>query len=653
MCGIVGIASAGPPPDVRSLEVAASLIRHRGPDDHGIMRDGVCALAHRRLSILDLSAAGRQPMQADGLPVWITFNGEIYNYLELKQRLESSGWNFRSATDTEVILKGYVQWGPEVLGMLRGMYALGIWDGRDRSLLLARDPFAIKPLYYCHRSDGTLIFASELKALRGLQPDLGEIDWSALAQFFRYQSIPEPLSIYAAVRRLPAGHSLTWRAGRVTEQPHVRNLFAPSVPSVPATDDEVLEVLQESVARHIIADVPVGAFLSGGVDSSLVAALMCRASSDRVHSFSIAYDGAEDFDESIYARMVARHLGTDHHELKIDPSLVQQTERVLGFFDEPFANPAALIAAALSEFTRQYVKVALSGVGGDEFFGGYPRYLAVGWLPWLDMLPSPASHAIGCVLDLIPSSTDRKQSTDRARRLLCAARRGRGNFYDDLMGYATPAAAARLLSPDLPANTVWRDPKRLAADGNIGNRRWAMASDVASYLPSDLLTYTDRCSMAFGLEVRTPLVDREVAAVSTRLDARQLLAGLQTKRLLKAVAARLVPRRAIYRKKKGFSVPVARWLRGELRELFADALADSRLRAAPELNASGIAEVLGRHRAGDNSVAHVLWSVFVYMLWRERVVQSPCAAVPGPSDLHSGARPLRRGHCPNRYESLF
>jgi asparagine synthase (glutamine-hydrolysing) len=418
------------------------------------------------------------------------------------------------------------------------------------------------------------------------------------------------------------------------------------------TEDELLEALQDSVASHLIADVPVGTFLSGGVDSSLISALMSRVSSAPVHSFSIVYDGAEDFDESIYARMVAEHLGTNHHELKVDASLIRQTERVLGFFDEPFANPAALIGAALSEFTRQYVKVALSGIGGDEFFGGYPRYLAMGCLPWLDMLPSPVSRAIGRVLDLIPTSTDRKQSTDRARRLFSAARNGRANFYDDLMSFATPAIVAGLLSPDLPASTLWRDSNRMATDGFTSNCRWAMASDVASYLPSDLLTYTDRCSMAFGLEVRTPLIDREVAAISSRLDPKQLMGGLQTKRMLKAIASRLVPPEAIYRKKKGFSVPVAQWLRGELKDLFKEALTDSRLRAAPELNAFGIGELLGRHRAGDNSVALLLWSVFVYMLWRERVTQSSWTAAPDIRDLRGGSDSLMRGSSSQRDEQI-
>jgi asparagine synthase (glutamine-hydrolysing) len=272
------------------------------------------------------------------------------------------------------------------------------------------------------------------------------------------------------------------------------------------------------------------------------------------------------------------------------------------------------------------------------------------WLRWLDMLPSAASYAIGRVLDFIPTSTDRKRSTDRALRMLSAARNGRASFYDDLMGFASPSVVAGLLSPDLPANTIWRDSKRLTENEFEGTGRWAMAADVASYLPSDLLTYTDRCSMAFGLEVRTPLIDRRVAAISSRLDAKQLMDGLQTKRVLKAIAARLVPPEAIYRKKKGFSVPVAQWLRGELRDLFKEALADSRLRAAPELNASGIGELLGRHKAGDNSVAHLLWSVFVYMLWREHVGQSSWTAAPEIGDLQGDAKFVRRRASPQTGE---
>jgi asparagine synthase (glutamine-hydrolysing) len=620
MCGLAGVVSVGRKPDLARLELAGTALRHRGPDSSGIMLDERCGLVHRRLSILDLSAAGHQPMQADNLPVWIVYNGEIYNHSELRERLRGLGWTFRSSTDTEVILKGYVEWGPQIFGLLRGMYAIGIWDARARTLTLARDQFGIKPLYYWNNAESGVVFGSELKALRAFESVPDDIDWSALGQFLRYQCIPEPLSIHREIRQVPAGHTLIWGSGQIRLERHVKLADGQfHADAKTASEDEVFATLQESVARHMIADVPVGAFLSGGVDSSLVVALMRRATTAPIHTFSIVFgERFKAFDEREHARLVAKHLATEHHEIQIEPSIVDRTEEVLGFFDEPFANPAALIASALCEYTAGHVKVALSGVGGDEFFGGYPRYLAVSWQKRVAALSPKIAKAASKLLVLLPTSTDRKWVLDRAKRLTAAALADPAHFYDDLTAFAVPEVASKLLAPDIRNLITWRDPVRIPSACEVGDPSWAMSADVESYLPSDLLTYTDRCAMAYSLEVRTPLVDREVAGVSNRVETLQKLKGLQTKWLLKRLTARLVPPSAVYRKKKGFSVPVSEWIRGDLKSLFDDALSVTQLRNAPELDSEGIQNLIAQHHRGDNSVTYLLWSVFVYMLWHTR-----------------------------------
>ncbi|HEY2107699.1 MAG TPA: asparagine synthase (glutamine-hydrolyzing), partial [Candidatus Binataceae bacterium] len=360
------------------LELAGAVLKHRGPDSSGIMIDQRCGLVHRRLSIIDISDAGSQPMRADALPVWIAYNGEVYNYQSLREDLERRRWRFISSSDTEVVLKACIEWGADAFARLRGMYALAIWDARDGTLLLARDPFGIKPLYYAHLAGGELVFGSEIKSLRAFGGVPADLDPASFAQFLRYHYVPEPHSIYRAIHRLPAGHYLRWKDGAITIRSFQSPIFSERSAATPPSEEELTRVLADSVAAHMIADVPVGVFLSGGVDSSLVSAFMRRASGERVHTFSIVFaDRLKSADESEYARAVARHLDTEHHEVVIDGRVLERLPETLNFFDEPFANPAALIAARLSEFAAQYVKVVLSGVGGDEFFGGYPRYVAV------------------------------------------------------------------------------------------------------------------------------------------------------------------------------------------------------------------------------------------------------------------------------------
>jgi len=624
MCGLAGIVKTAGIPEIPGLELASAALRHRGPDSSGFMLRRRCALVHRRLSILDLSAAGSQPMRADSLPVWIAYNGEIYNYRSLRNDLKGRGWRFVSDGDTEVVLKAYIEWGPEALARLRGMYALAIWDERDNTLLLARDPFGIKPLYYAHLDDGSLVFGSEIKAVQAFPAVPDELHYTALAQYLRYHYIPEPHSIYRHIKRLPAGHCLLWKDGALTIpgfQPPTGRMGGGIDRS--SSEEEVTQVLADSVSAHMIADVPVGVFLSGGVDSSLVAALMRRASNAELHSFSIVFaDRLKSADESGYARTVARHLQTRHHEVVIDDRVLQRLPETLGFFDEPFANPAALIAARLSEFASEHVKVVLSGVGGDEFFGGYPRYLALSAQRALRLLPAGLCDLAARASGLLPARTDRKWMPDRIVRLLNAGADLPLHFYDDLVAYSTPAQAAAVVNPDIAACVQWRDPKRVFDCRAAGSQALAMEADVASYLPGDLLTYTDRCAMAYSLEVRTPLIDLEVARAARSLPSRRKTRGLQTKWLLKRIAATVVPPEVVYRKKKGFAVPIAEWLRRHPPAI-TGALSAASCRDLPELNPAGVAALLKRHHQGDNSVAYLLWALFSYVTWRKRLPAAP------------------------------
>jgi asparagine synthase (glutamine-hydrolysing) len=617
MCGLAGIVSVKAPPEMEELETAGALLRHRGPDSSGIMVDRRCGLVHRRLSILDVSDAGSQPMRADALRVWIAYNGEVYNYRSLREDLERRGWRFISGSDTEVVLKACIEWGTDALARLRGMYALAIWDTREGTLLLARDPFGIKPLYYAHLPGGDLAFGSEIKSLRAFSGVSAELDHAAFAQFLRYHYVPEPHSIYRSIHRLPAGHYLRWKNGAITiglfQSPirHERRGAA----SAQQSEQDLTQVLADSVAAHMISDVPVGVFLSGGVDSSLVAALMRRASGQRLHSFSIVFaDRLKSADESEYARTVARHLDTDHHEVVIDDRVLESLPETLGFFDEPFANPAALIAARLSEFAASHVKVVLSGVGGDEFFGGYPRYVAVAARRALRVVPRGLSGLAVRAGGLLPASTDRKWMPDRLVRMLDAHNDLPQHFYDNLVAYSTPAQAAQVTNADFAA-VQWRDEARLfdAREEDSGAR--AMDVDIACYLPGDLLTYTDRCAMAYSLEVRTPLIDLEVARAAASLAFNRKIHGFETKWMLKRIAARLVPPEVIYRQKKGFAVPIADWLRRDSR-LVNGVLSPAHLRGLDELNPAGIKTIIRRHTDGDNTVAYLLWALLSYVTWR-------------------------------------
>lgn len=620
------------------VRAMAETIRHRGPDGDGAWYDPAAgiALGHRRLAIIDLSDAGAQPMvSADGRYV-VTYNGEIYNFEALAKELEQTGHRFRGRSDTEVLVEACAAWGVErTVGKLIGMFAFALWDRQERRLVLARDRLGIKPLYW-GRFGGLFLFGSELKALRAHPGWTAEIDRDALAAYFRFAYVPEPLGIYAGIQKLPPGTLLTVADGGEPEivrywDPRAVARDGASDPSR-LTDNEAADaldtLLRDAVGRRMVADVPLGAFLSGGIDSSAVAALMQAQSTRRVRTFTIGFN-EPGYDEAKHAKAVAAHLGTDHTELYIDPGdALDLVSRLPDWFDEPFADSSQMPTYLVSEMTRRHVTVALSGDGGDEMFAGYNRY-AWGERIWrrLGWMPRPMRTGLAGLMTAPPPA-----AWDRLFRM-APARLRPPEAGDKLYKFADALAAA---GPDdlyRRMVTQWGDPGGLV-DGAVEPRgeirdetvardlpgfvRRAQYFDSVTYLPGDILTKVDRTSMAVGLEARVPLLDHRVAEFAWRLPQNQTIRDGRGKWLLRRVLDRYVPRALIDRPKSGFAVPLAAWLRGPLRDWASDLLDEDRLRRDGVLNPTPIRAAWEEHLSGRRNRQHQIWTVLMFQAWRER-----------------------------------
>jgi asparagine synthase (glutamine-hydrolysing) len=621
MCGIVGFCGERPLP--RSLLVAMNwTIRHRGPDDEGVWVAGPAArggwtnssgeigLAQRRLSIIDLSAAGHGPMPNDDESLWITYNGEVYNFRQIRTELESAGFRFRSQTDTEVVLKAYEKWGVECLDRLVGMFAFGIWDARRRRLFLARDRLGKKPLYYGQYA-GRLAFASELKALAA-DPDLpAEIDPDALALYLRYGYVPAPYSIFQPVRKLPPAHYALWESGRLTVRrywdPVSVALSEPYRGSDSDAEKELESLLTEAVRGRMISDVPLGAFLSGGIDSSLVVALMQEQSSRPVKTFTIRFDNPA-YDEADHAAAVARHLKTEHHEESCSGrQMLEAIEAVPEIFDEPFADSSAVPTYLVSQITRRHVTVALSGDGGDELFFGYPRYAAFDKTRWLLAGPRIVRGATALAAGCVPRR--------RFQRAAAILRQRDPDLYGRFVTYWQPAEVARLTGSDSVENPIYRETRERVRPLPISERPPVL--DLVTYLPEDILTKVDRASMAVSLETRNPLLDHRVAEFALRLPLRMKWRGGVTKWLLRRLLYRRVPRALVDRPKMGFGVPLADWFRGPLREAMENSLGRARLENLG-LDSAPAREVWKEFLEGRCYRTELLWSLLTLSSWAAR-----------------------------------
>ncbi|MGA7430933.1 MAG: asparagine synthase (glutamine-hydrolyzing) [Xanthobacteraceae bacterium] len=638
MCGIAGFIGAASGSDIgATAEAMAKSIAYRGPDDQGIWIDGECetALVHRRLSIIDLSAAGHQPMlSADGRYV-ISYNGEVYSFQPIADELTARGHKFRGHSDTEVILESFAVNGIEAtLKRMIGMFAIALWDRRDRTLTLMRDRLGIKPLYWA-KFGNTFLFGSELKALRAHPGWTPRIDQSAVAAFMRHNYIPAPRTIYEGVHKLEPGTVLTlpWRG-----EPNISRFWdARSVARdgshnpVEGSDAELTEqlesLLKDAVGRRMIADVPLGAFLSGGVDSSTVVALMQAAKSGAVKSFSIGFD-IEGYNEAPHAAAVARHLQTDHTELTVtSKEALDVIPRLVDFYDEPFADSSQIPTYLVSAMTRKYVTVALSGDGGDELFAGYNRYqLTQRFWRSLSLMPRAvrkgAAAALTAVrpdrwtqiLSALPSRLRPPQAGDKVHKAAAVLRLDSADaVYRRLVSHWEPSE----IMPQVAEPRSILDDATVTKDFPDLLERMQFL-DLVTYLPDDILTKVDRASMAVALEARVPLIDHRVVEFAWRLPENVKVRNGTSKWLLRQVLYRHVPPELIERPKMGFGIPLGEWLRGPLRDWAETLLNEQRLRQAGLLDAGMVRRYWADHLDGRRNWQYLLWDVLMLEAWRER-----------------------------------
>ena len=647
MCGIGGflradgLAAAAAQAD---LEAMAAVLVHRGPDGHGFWTDAAAgiALCHRRLAIVDLSPLGAQPMRSASGRFTITFNGEIYNHRQLRAELSGRGFSFRGGSDTEVLLAAIEEWGVSgALQRSRGMFALGLWDTRERVLWLARDRFGEKPLYY-GSFGGVCVFGSELKALRRHSAWSTDIDRDALALLLQYDFIPAPHTIFERVRKVRPGCLLEIRAegGAVRAKEHEywrpSAVTAASQPVDPRAGEVALErvsaALEDSIRLQMVADVPVGAFLSGGIDSSLVVALMQRASSQPVRTFSIGFE-EQAFNEAPFARRIAAHLGTRHTELIVrSRDALEVIPQLAGIYDEPFADSSQIPTFLVSKLARRDVTVALSGDAGDELFGGYPRYSQVRnrWRT-LQRVPAALRGPAAAMLASIPHWA-LPSATAPLRAVLRLA--GRRDVAERMQERAHVLGARSLPQLYDAMTSFWQPAARFV----IGARRACtvdgllhgedalahmMYTDTVRYLPDDILVKVDRAAMAVSLETRVPLLDTEVARAAWSIPTSVHVADGRGKWVLRQLLERYVPREMFERPKSGFAIPLDRWLRGELKD-WANALLDgSRLRREGHFTPAPIERRWRQHLRGETNWSFHLWGVLMFQSWLEELDRTP------------------------------
>ena len=621
MCGIAGFVGRNGRDEganevsARRLRQMCDVIQHRGPDDEGMFVGDGAALGMRRLSIIDL-AGGHQPIRNEDGTIWVVFNGEIYNYRALRAELAASGHTFYTDTDTETIVHAYEQWGDDAFTHLRGMFGIALWDRRTRTLLLARDRVGIKPLHYAEH-DGRLSFGSEIKSILAGDGTARSLDPVALGHYLSFLYTPGHASIFNGIRKLPPGHVLRWHDGHLTVRRYwdlpVGESFTGSMQNA---TDTLTTILADAVRSHLVSDVPIGALLSGGVDSSLVVGLMARASSRPIKTFSIGFDEPA-FDELDAARRLARHFSTDHHEFVVRPDALGVVDSLVQHFDEPFGDSSAIPTWYVFQMARRHVTVVLSGDGGDELFGGYDRYLPHPRVAAFDSLTGSAGRTVaGLAWPLLPHGRTGKNF------LRHVAQHAPGRYLDSI----------RLFQPDeLNALLSTEVGESISADGasTLAARRFdqwralpwpsqMMRFDLDTYLPEDILTKVDRMSMAHSIESRVPLLDHNVVAFAASLPHDMKIRQSERKCVLKQAAAGILPAEVLGRRKQGFGVPVGEWFRGPLRDFVADALQSARARQRGYFRPRFVDRLMAEHTSGRRDHASRLWALLMFELWHRR-----------------------------------
>lgn len=633
MCGICGVVGSADEAIVRSM---MARIAHRGPDDEGVYITETSTgdrvgLGHRRLSIIDLSPAGREPMADSAGRIWLTYNGEIYNFRDLRSELEAKGYKFGSDTDAEVIIYSYLEWGVDALSKLNGMFAFGLWDSRDESLLLARDRLGVKPLYYAETPAG-FAFASEIKALLAVEGMRAEVDLEALDQFMTFLWTPDPKTVFRGVFKLPPGHYLVYKNGSSEIRQYWDLTFSEDES---LSEREWTELVRAQIARSVrsqlISDVPLGAFLSGGIDSSTIVALMSGYEAERVTTYTfgfrredLRYDIIED--DVKYARTVAGRFDIDYHEELLEPRMIDLLPKLVYHLDEPVADPAMITSFLICHSARERLTVLLSGMGGDEVFAGYPRHIAVKLAEAYNLIPSIIS---GPVVSALPGARPGRLNPlfRNTKKLARSARLPARERYLGFGTYFNEADKLELYSGDLAAAAPELDPYRAhrryferVADQNFINQM--LYVDLKTFLPCLNLTYTDKTSMAASTEVRVPFLDHELVELAGRIPARLKIKGLTRKYILKRAAEAWLPKVIINRKKAGFSAPVRAWLARDLRGLVEDLLSEENIRRRSYFNYAYVRKLIDDNVAGREDNSLKVFQLLILELWHRTFIDA-------------------------------
>jgi asparagine synthase (glutamine-hydrolysing) len=625
VCGIAGIVrSDGAPVDRELVARMNEAIRHRGPDEDGFyFSDGV-GLGMRRLSIIDLKS-GRQPIHNQDRTAWIVFNGEIYNYRELREQLEKLGHRFYTDSDTEAIVAAYDHYGTDCPKYLRGMFAFAIWDERTKSLFLARDRVGKKPLLYA-QLDGELVFGSEFTALLEHPRVSRDVDFEAIHHYLSFICVPAPLTAYRAIRKLEPGHSLVWRDGEIKTERYWQLDFSKKQNiGEEEAGERLVELLREAVRIRLMSEVPLGAFLSGGIDSSAVVALMAQESSERVKTFSIGFD-EQDFSELHHAKRVAEHVGADHHEFIVRPDAMEILPTLVEHYGEPFADSSAIPSYYVSKETRGYVTVALNGDGGDEVFAGYERYAAMSIAQKYASLPvTLRDSVIANVVRALPGFDARQNPLRKAKRFIAAASLPPVERYLRWVSAFDEAAKQNLYSEAFRHETArFRTASILepwfAKANGAGIVDASLLTDTMTYLPNDLLVKMDIASMTVSLEARSPFLDHHLMEFAASLPEKLKLRRLTTKYLLKRVLRKLVPAKNLNRSKMGFGVPIGHWFRGAMQPFLRQTLLSEKALGRGLFRPELVRQLIDSHVSAKADHSHRLWSLLMLELWYQRFI---------------------------------
>jgi len=623
MCGICGYYQFEKEADAGTLKKMNDQIIHRGPDDEGFFQKDAVGLAARRLSIIDLTT-GHQPLCSQSGNSWITYNGEVYNFPELRRELEQRGYTFRSQSDTEVVVDLYEEFGLEFVKKLRGMFAFAIYDQKKRRLLLARDPIGKKPLYYCLKKNGNLVFASEIKSILQYPGVDRDVDPEALDFFLTLEYIPAPYSILTAVKKLPAGHLLVYENGNTVVSEYWDVQATECAHEFAAAREEFLALLEESVRMRMISDVPLGAFLSGGIDSSAIVATMARISPIPIKTFSIGFE-EKSYSELPFSRLVAEKFKTDHQEKTLHADIQALVLQLAGILDEPLADFSNFPTFLVSRLAREKVTVALSGDGGDEIFGGYEHYLAQKLARFIDPAPlRPLRVLAGQAMRLLPPSELKKGLVNRSKRFSEGFCNSPANRHFRWMLFLTRQQKKCLYSPAFQQESFMQDlPQREPFRGFFKRSRQFsginqdLYLDLKTYLTDDIMVKVDRMSMAASLETRAPLLDVKLVEFAFSLPPQWKVKGTTGKWFFKRAMAGILDQKILDRQKQGFSIPIKNWLKDELKELMLETLAEKKISDLGFFNPGYVQTMIREHLQNRENHSHRLWALMQFHLWHD------------------------------------